>query len=462
MDSASILSIFKIGVGPSSSHTIGPIVAMNKFCDLIKGDLAKVARVKITLTGSLAMTGKGHLTDIACIIGLNNVTPKEVTPDGKEKIIKDAMENHKIKLCGEKEIAFDYNKDIVWNNTYLKYHPNGLIAQAYDENNNLIKDQVYYSTGGGFVSTEDEMKDVCKVNSDAKILKYDFNSAKRLGELCETYGKTIPEIVMLREKELHSEEFVREYCLEIHQAMVDCYENGINSKEEILPGGLNMKRLAPKIKERLSKTHFQDVKDPLALIDYVSMYARAIAEENASGGRVVTAPTNGACAVVPAVMLYVDNHLKKLSDDEIIDYILTCCAVGYLYKLNASISGAEAGCQAEIGAASSMAAAGMAFITGASTEETFNAAEIAMEHHLGLTCDPVNGLVQIPCIERNTLGSIKAISAVRLASDGAYGAPIITLDEVIETMYRTGKDMNEKYRETSLGGLAKIEKFVNC
>lgn len=461
MDSASILSIFKIGVGPSSSHTIGPIVAMNRFCDLIKGDLARVHRVKITLKGSLSMTGRGHLTDIACIIGLNGVAPKMVSADLKEKIIKDAMEKHKINLCGEKEIDFSYNNDIIFANDFLEYHENGLVAEAYDVQDNLIKSEIYYSTGGGFVSTEEELKNAGKSSGGTKKLKYDFASAKELVDLCNKYDKTIPQIIMLREQELHSEEFIRNYCLEIYKAMIECYETGANSKEKTLPGGLNMKRLAPKIKERLSKTNFQNVKDPLALIDYVSMYARSIAEENASGGKVVTAPTNGACAVVPAVMLYVDNHIKKLSEDEIIDYLLTCCAIGYLYKRNASISGAEAGCQAEIGAASSMAAGAMAQITGLTTEQVCIAAEIAMEHHLGLTCDPVGGLVQIPCIERNTLGAIKAISAVRLATDSEY-APLITLDEVIDTMYKTGKDMNEKYRETSLGGLSQIEKFVNC
>ncbi len=453
----SILSIFKIGVGPSSSHTIGPITAGNRFCELIKPEIDKISGIKITLHGSLSLTGKGHLTDIASIIGLSNLAAKDVTFELKHEILHNAFSNKKLKLCGEKFIGFDYDRDISFDNSMLPCHENGMILQAFDENNNIIKSQTYYSTGGGFVSTQEELTKSNGGDSDAKTLEFDFDSAQKLAELCKVHNKTISDIVMLRESELFSKEYVKQYCFDIHDAMIECYENGINSKETILPGSIKMKRLAPSIKKRLDKTKKEEL-DPLAMIDYIAMYARAVSEENASGGKVVTAPTNGACGVIPAVMIYIKEHRFYMEKAEIIDFILTCAAIGYLYKKNASISGAEAGCQAEIGVASSMAAAGMAQIAGGTTEQILSAAEIAMEHHLGLTCDPVGGLVQIPCIERNVLGAIKAISAVKLALETEYSARV-GLDEVIITMYKTGKDMNAAYKETSLGGLAKM---VSC
>lgn len=454
----SILSIFKIGVGPSSSHTIGPISAANKFCKLIGSNLELVDRVQVTLYGSLCLTGKGHLTDIACIIGLCNVEARNVTPSIKHEIIFNAFHNKKINLSGEKLINFDYDSDIVFNSTMLPLHENGVRFEAFKSSGELVVTETYYSTGGGFVYTAQELKNSANdQDSQDDNSEFDFNNAQELAELCKTHNKTIAQIVMLRELRLNSKEYIRNYCLEIYNAMMECYENGINSKETIIPGSIKLKRLAPSIQKRLSNNKKEDF-DPLAMIDYVSMYARAIAEENASGGKVVTAPTNGACGVVPAVLLYIKNHRFYMNDDDIINYILTCCAIGYLYKKNASISGAEAGCQAEIGVASSMAAAAMALVSKATTSQVFCAAEIAMEHHLGLTCDPVDGLVQIPCIERNTLGAIKAISAARLALEGGY-SPRVSLDEVIITMYKTGKDMDSKYKETSLGGLAKM---VRC
>lgn len=454
----SVLSIFKIGIGPSSSHTIGPITAANKFCDLISSKLEQIFRVRVTLHGSLSLTGKGHLTDVACIIGLNKVPADEVTPEKKREILHNALSENKLNLCGEKEIKFLYKVDIIFDDTMLELHENGLIFEALDENKNVIVKQTYYSTGGGFVSTEEELRNKTDNAMSDKKLKFDFDSASRLAELCDVHNMSISDVVMARESEFYGgKEHIKNYCFKIYDAMMECYNNGINSLEKEIPGGLQLTRLAPSIKKRLDLSPKEDI-DPLAMIDYVAMYARAVAEENASGGKVVTAPTNGACGVVPAVLLYIMNHRFYMEKAEIIDFILTCCAIGYLYKKNASISGAEAGCQAEIGVASSMAAGAMALVSGANTNQVLSAAEIAMEHHLGLTCDPVGGLVQIPCIERNVLGAIKAISAAKLALEGGYN-PRVSLDEVIITMYKTGKDMNSKYKETSLGGLAKM---VSC
>lgn len=453
----SVLSIFKIGVGPSSSHTIGPIIAMNRFCELLGDKAELVSRVQVVLHGSLSLTGKGHLTDIGCIIGLCGVAPKDVTPQIKRAVIDAAFGKNSLCLAGKHEINFIYDRDIFFDDSMLLLHENGLIARAYGANNELIAEQTYYSTGGGFVSTEQELSSPNTQSLDETSLRFDFDSAAKLAELCGVHNCTIPEIVMLRESESMSKKAVKEYCLEVYGAMMECYNNGITSTERILPGSIRLNRLAPAIKKRLDANEKEDM-DPLAMIDYVSMYARAVSEENASGGKVVTAPTNGACGVIPAVLLYIQNHRFYMDEAKIIDFILTAAAIGYLYKKNASISGAEAGCQAEIGVASSMAAAAMALVSGASTQQVFNAAEIAMEHHLGLTCDPVAGLVQIPCIERNVLGAIKAISAAKMVLDGDATARV-SLDEVIITMYKTGKDMNSKYKETSLGGLAKM---VSC
>lgn len=453
----STLSILKIGVGPSSSHTIGPISGAIKFTEMIKN--LNIDKIKVTLHGSLSLTGKGHMSDIAIMVGLSGVCAKDLTASKRSEIINLANKEHILNLGGIKPIKFNPLKDIIFNNTVLPLHENGFVIEAYAEEK-LIKKEIFYSTGGGYIYTEDELKNrnLKSINNEVK-LQFDFKSAARLKELCDTHNKTIPQITLLRETELHKDkEYVTNYLLEIYNAMVNSYKNGIHATDLILPGGLNAKRLAPQIHKRLTENKRSCDKDPLAAIDFISMYARAVAEENASGGRVVTAPTNGACGVVPAVMLYIQNHRFYMEKDEILDYLLTCCAIGYLYKENASISGAEAGCQAEVGVASSMAAAGMAAVSGGSTDQILSAAEIAMEHHLGLTCDPVRGLVQVPCIERNTLGAIKAISAVKLAMESSYNA-LVTLDEVILTMYKTGKDMDARYKETSLGGLAKI---VRC
>lgn len=444
------LSIFKIGVGPSSSHTVGPMLAGNLFCELIYSQLEMIERVRIELYGSLSLTGKGHLTDLACILGLNAIRAQELTPSLKEEVLNLAMKEQKIKLASSKEISFSYEEDVIFYKDFLSLHENGMRLSAYDKEGKLICQQVYYSIGGGFIATEEELQAPAK-KEGISTLQIDFSSARDLLELCEKHQKSVAEISMEFEKQFHTQEEIETYCLEIWKTMKESYQNGCKPVSSILPGSLKLRRRAPE----LFKKHINMTSDPLALVDSVSLYAIAIAEENGAGGKVVTAPTNGACAVVPAVLLYLEEQLKeRFSSKVVVDFLLTAMAIGSLYKKNASISGAEAGCQAEIGSASSMAAGAMAMIMGATPAQVCSAAEIAMEHHLGLTCDPVAGLVQIPCIERNAFGAIKAISAARMAMS-RESDPKVGLDDVILTMYQTGKDMDLKYKETSLGGLAK-------
>lgn len=445
------LNIFKIGVGPSSSHTVGPMLAGNHFCKLIESSLDEVERIQIELYGSLSLTGKGHLTDMACIIGLNGIAPSDLTPTLKENAIHSALQDHHLSLASHKEISFSYPKDVIFYQDFLPLHENGMRLSAFDGLGKLIASQVYYSIGGGFIATQEELENPIEEKSDT-LLELDFSSAEELLNLCKKHSKSIAEISMEYEKQFASQEEIEEYCLKIWDAMRESYRNGCEPKSDILPGSLKLKRRAPELYSKHQNASFND---PLAFLDDISLYAIAIAEENGAGGKVVTAPTNGACAVVPAVMLYLESQLKEqFNQKAIIDFLLTAMAIGSLYKKNASISGAEAGCQAEIGSASSMAAAAMAMVLGASNAQVCSAAEIAMEHHLGLTCDPVAGLVQIPCIERNAFGAIKAISAARMAMS-RESTPKVGLDEVILTMYQTGKDMDLRYKETSLGGLAK-------
>lgn len=445
------LSIFKIGVGPSSSHTLGPLMAGNLFCDLIADELDKVERVCITLHGSLSLTGRGHLTDKAVLWGLSSIKPIEITSDILEHITTDALEGHTLNLCGKKKLSFDYDKDVIFDNSNLPLHENGLIFEVFDANSKLIKQQVYYSTGGGFVSTKEDLENGVSQDdeqpADSNFMSVD--SATEALYLCDEHGWNLAQLSLEYEKQFRSESEIRAYCLEIWKTMQEVYMCGINPKSLTLPGPIKLHRRAKGLFERLFASD-----DAMATLDFISLYALAVAEENASGARVVTAPTNGACGVIPAVMLYLKNHTKNFNEDKVMDFLLTAMLIGSFYKKNASISGAEAGCQAEIGSASSMAAAAMATVQGASAAVASAAAETAMEHHLGLTCDPVAGLVQIPCIERNAFGAIKAIAAARLAII-RKSTPRVSLDEVIKTMYETGKDMNARYRETSLGGLAK-------
>lgn len=443
-------SIFKIGVGPSSSHTLGPMLAGNLFCKKIAKRLDEISKIKITLYGSLSLTGEGHLSDKAVIWGLNGLEAKNLSAAVQDEANKNALKNNQLNLCGKKMIKFDYEKDLIFSKEFLPLHENGMLIQAYDDKGGLIDEETYYSVGGGFVLTAKELEKRDKLSTQDKNenLNLKIDNAKDALELCDKNGWDLAELSYNYELQFHTKDEIRAYCLEIWEVMQEVYYNGTHPNDEYLPGKLHLRRRAKGLKERIAMTA-----DPMGIIDFISLYAIAVAEENASGAKVVTAPTNGACAVIPAVMLYLKNHTIGFSDEKAIKFLLVAMLIGSFYKKNASISGAEAGCQAEIGAASSMAAAAMATALGANAFKSCNAAEMAMEHHLGLTCDPVAGLVQIPCIERNAFGAIKAITAARMAMT-RKSTPRVSLDEVIETMYETGKDMNYKYKETSLGGLA--------
>lgn len=450
------LNIFKIGVGPSSSHTLGPMLAGNLFCKKISKKLDKIEKIQVMLYGSLSLTGKGHLSDKAVIWGLNALEAKNLSAAIQEEANKNAIDKGKINLCGEKELQFNYEKDLIFSKEFLPLHENGMQIKAFNVKGETVDEETYYSIGGGFVLTAAELEKRDKGSSQGKNKKLDIelNNAKQALELCKKRDWDLAELSYRYELQFHTKEEIRSYCLEIWEVMQEVYYNGTHPSEDYLPGKLRLKRRAKGLKERVAMTT-----DPMGIIDFISLYAIAIAEENASGAKVVTAPTNGACAVIPAVMLYLKNHTIGFSDEKAIEFLLVAMLIGSFYKKNASISGAEAGCQAEIGSASSMAAGAMATVLGANAFKACNAAEMAMEHHLGLTCDPVGGLVQIPCIERNAFGAIKAISAARMAMT-RKSTPVVSLDEVIETMYETGKDMNYKYKETSLGGLATNLKTV--
>lgn len=442
------LSIFKIGVGPSSSHTLGPLIIGNLFCAKVAECLQDIERIEVTLYGSLSLTGRGHLTDRAVIWGLSNIEARGLKASLQEEINDKALNHNILNLCGKKEIAFHYDSDMIFSDEFLPLHENGMTIRTFDKTQKEIVNQTYYSVGGGFVKTEEELKEGNSSGDEADVPMTIENATKAL-YLCDENGWNLVQLSLAYEKQFNTESDIKAYCLEIWQVMQEVYQNGTNPTQEYLPGKLHLRRRAKGLHERVKATT-----DPMGIIDFISLYAIAIAEENGSGAKVVTAPTNGACAVIPAVMLYLKNHTIGFSDDKAIDFLLSAMLIGSFYKRNASISGAEAGCQAEIGSASSMAAAAMATVLGAEARVACNAAEMAMEHHLGLTCDPVGGLVQIPCIERNAFGAIKAISAARMAMT-RKSIPVVSLDEVIKTMYQTGKDMNAKYRETSLGGLAK-------
>ena len=445
------LSIFKIGIGPSSSHTLGPLFAGNLFCKKISDVLNKTVKVKITLFGSLSLTGIGHLSDKAVIWGLCGISPKDLDAKLQEEIIDRVINERKIKLCGIKDIDFNYKEDLVFSSEFLPLHENALTIKALDEKGDVLSEETYYSVGGGFIKVE---ADFYKKEQDTDPLiidKKDFmpiSNTEQALNLCKEHGWNLAKLSLEFEKQFHDEKYIKDYCLEIWETMQQVYYNGSHCKSDYLPGALHLKRRGKELYQKLTITA-----DPLGIIDYISLYAFCIAEENAAGAKVVTAPTNGACAVVPAVMLYLKNHAIGFNDDKAVDFLLSAMLIGSFYKKNASISGAEAGCQAEIGAASSMAAGAMATVLGAEAPVACSAAEVSMEHHLGLTCDPVDGLVQIPCIERNAFGALQAISAARI-SMSRLSQPRVSLDQVISTMYATGKDMNQKYKETSLGGLA--------
>lgn len=451
-----ILNLFKIGIGPSSSHTVGPMIIAKNFCSKVKEKnlFEQVSRINIELYGSLGSTGIGHHSDIAVILGLLGHTPKSVDTNNVKQIISEIKENSSIKLLNEKRIDFSFKEDLVLHHIKsLPFHPNGIKLTVFNKEKELFS-KVYYSIGGGEVISEDE---IGKENKQSQVLAYNFANAKELLQKCKENNLTIAQLIFENEKAYRSEEEVKSSILEIWEVMKASVYNGLKS-DGILPGGLNVQKRAFKLHEKLRNTH---TIDPLAFVDWINLYALAVNEENASGNRIVTAPTNGAAGIIPAVLLYIINFLVTKEDKEkvVIDFLLTAGAVGLLYQRNASISGADVGCQGEVGVACSMAAAAMADFLGASSDQIENAAEIGMEHNLGLTCDPIGGLVQIPCIERNAMAAMKAVNAARMALNGD-GHHYVSLDKVIKTMYDTGKDMQNKYKETSKGGLA--VHYVEC
>jgi L-serine dehydratase len=444
----SIFDIFKIGIGPSSSHTVGPMRAAGRFVrDLQRiGLLENVTRVVSELYGSLALTGVGHGTDRAILLGLVGEVPEEVQTSAIEPLLEEIRESRTLKLRGIRDIPFNEPADLLFHNDQtLPGHPNGMRFQAFDANGTCLLCQVYYSVGGGFIVLEGEG---LAAAADLRV-PYPFSSAEELLAICETSGLSIAQLMLANEAALRSEAEVRERIRRIWTVMDESIDRGLKANG-ILPGGLQVRRRAPRLWEKICR---RPASDPLRSMDLVNVFAMAVNEENAAGGRVVTAPTNGASGLLPAVVRYYLSSIPEASERGLEQFLLTSGAIGILYKENASISGAEVGCQGEVGVACSMAAAGLAGALGASNEEVEHAAEIGMEHHLGMTCDPIGGLVQIPCIERNAIGAVKAINACRMAMQEGEGHKV-SLDQVIRTMYQTGLDMQSRYKETALAGLA--------
>lgn len=449
----SVFHIFSIGIGPSSSHTVGPMRAARQF--LVKEEKAglfpKIASIKIDLYGSLALTGKGHCIDLALLLGLEGETPEEVNPDTALQRLASIRANRRIHLMGKKEIAFHEEKELLYHyDQQLPFHPNAIRFTAYDENNKELKSSIFYSTGGGFIVDHDEIKHKKKQEAENKTVAYPFKTAQELLRHCREHNLSIAEVVFANEKTWRSEEQIRNDLLKIWSVMKSAIERGCQ-QEGILPGGLNIKRRAKKMYEELSRPNRH--RHALEAMEWVSTWALAVNEENASGSRIVTAPTSGASGVIPAVGMYYERFTDNPTEEGIVKFLLTAGAMGILYKEGASISGAEMGCMGEVGVACSMAAGGLAAALGGTNEQIENAAEIGMEHNLGLTCDPVKGLVQVPCIERNTMGATQAITAAFLALRGD-GTHFVSLDQVIAAMKQTGHDMHSIYKETSLGGLA--------
>jgi len=450
----SVFELFKIGIGPSSSHTVGPMLAAHTFVSRLEHYqvLDRVARLQVSLYGSLAFTGRGHGTDKAVLLGLSGELPDKVDPDAIEGIVQGIRDGVSILLAGRRQVGFNEKADLLFNKRVnLPHHPNGMRFVAFDEQQEILLQRDYYSVGGGFVVNHDEAA-ADRIVKDETPVPYPFSSGAELLALCREHNMSIAKIMLANEKAWRGEAEIREGLLGIWAAMHACIKRGCNNPG-ILPGGLKVHRRAPELYRELSQLNEKAFRDPLKIVDWVNLYALAVNEENAAGGRVVTAPTNGAAGIIPAVLNYYCNFSPNSNDDGIVEFLLTAGAIGILYVLNASISGAEVGCQGEVGVACSMAAGGLTAVLGGTMSQVENAAEIGMEHNLGLTCDPVGGLVQIPCIERNAMGSVKAINAQRLAMQ-AEGKHKVSLDKVIKTMRDTGADMKNRYKETSRGGLA--------
>jgi L-serine dehydratase len=444
----SLFEIFKIGIGPSSSHTVGPMRAAGDFLAILRsqGLLDRVGRIQTELYGSLALTGRGHGTDRAILLGLSGEVPDEVEPESIEPLLGAIRSRRLIILGAIHAVRFDESQDLVFHkDQILPKHSNGMRFRALDEAGLELTQQIYYSVGGGFILRDGE---ISSSNSLPSVL-YPFSSAAELLRLGEKHSLPVWKISLENEKSWREEQVIRTYIQRIWGVMRECVERGLRT-EGILPGGLEVRRRAPGLAKKLAAG---SASDPLAPMDWANVFAMAVNEENAAGGRVVTAPTNGAAGIIPAVAHYYKRFVQEATDDGLFRYFLTASAIGILYKENASISGAEVGCQGEVGVACSMAAGGLVAALGGTNLQIEYAAEIGMEHNLGMTCDPIGGLVQIPCIERNAMGSVKAINACRIAMR-ENGEHRVSLDQVIRTMYQTGLDMQSRYKETSLGGLA--------
>ncbi|MET7968629.1 L-serine ammonia-lyase [Micromonospora sp. NPDC005305] len=448
----SVFDLFSVGIGPSSSHTVGPMRAARTFVAGLKADgqLADVVRVQAELFGSLGATGHGHGSDRAVLLGLEGEVPETVDTDTVGPRVERIRAQRRLSLMGSQEIDFDPDRDLVLHRRRsLPYHPNGMTFAAFDAAGQQVRSRTYYSVGGGFV-VDEAAAGADRIKPDSTRVRHPFLTGAELLSVTTATGLSISEVMLANELSWRSEADVRAGLLEIWRVMQECVENGC-AHDGVLPGGLKVRRRAAELRRSLEAEG--DATDPLHAMDWVTLFALAVNEENAAGGRVVTAPTNGAAGIIPAVLHYYTRFVPGADEEGVIRFLLAAGAIGVLFKENASISGAEVGCQGEVGSACSMAAAGLAEALGGTPEQVENAAEIGMEHNLGLTCDPVGGLVQIPCIERNAVASIKAITAARLALRGD-GVHAVSLDKVIKTMRETGADMKIKYKETARGGLA--------
>jgi L-serine dehydratase len=460
--SLSVFDLFKIGIGPSSSHTVGPMKAAAMFVKALTQDdmLAATARIEVRLYGSLGATGKGHGTDTAVMLGLEGLMPDSIDPDTIETRLKKIRKEKTVHLMGMHPIAFTEKSDVLFlRRETLSFHPNGVKFMAMDAQGTLLQERRYFSVGGGFVVSQVDAdaehaatREAPRIVADRTVLAYPFLSGDALLAITASTGMSIAQVMRANEHAWRTDEQVDAGLDTIWDAMKACVARGIRTDGH-LPGNLMVKRRAAELHRSLSSRPEEGLRDQLTILDYVNVYAMAVNEENAAGGRVVTAPTNGAAGIMPAVMHYYERFISGANQKGIRDFLLTAGAIGILYKENASISGAEVGCQGEVGVACSMAAAGLAAVMGGTPAQVENAAEIGMEHNLGLTCDPVGGRVQIPCIERNAMGSVKALNAARMAMRGD-GTHFVSLDQVIKTMRDTGRDMMTKYKETSRGGLA--------
>ncbi|MFC6704360.1 L-serine ammonia-lyase [Flexivirga alba] len=454
----SVLDLFSIGIGPSSSHTVGPMRAAARFVTGLQraSTLERVQRVTVQLFGSLAATGVGHGTDRAVVLGLTGADPKTVDVDAAFEQFDEICDTRRLLLAAVRAIDFDPAVDVEFHRKPLPQHPNGMRFTAYDDTGAILTETESYSVGGGFVVDKD---DDGGLGTDAVEVPHPFTSAEELLAQCSATGGSIAEVMLANEAAFRPKATTRAQLLEVWAVMQQCVENGCTREEKFLPGRLRVRRRAPELRRKLraheaaERARTGTMSDPLWAMEWVNLYALAVNEENASGGRVVTAPTNGAAGIVRAVLHYFTRFVDGASDEEVVTFLLTAGAIGILFKEGASISGAEVGCQGEVGSACSMAAAGLCAVLDGAPVQVENAAEIGIEHNLGLTCDPVGGLVQVPCIERNAIASVKAINAARLAMQGD-GDHRVRLDAAIRTMRETGRDMKSKYKETSRGGLA--------